>query len=99
MIMEVRDNGITVVNVTSIGEEVLLAVAIISILQNTPTLSKLVGGVMSGEIDLGDLGIDIKSKKMKKGDDPEKVIKRMHEEQPAKDSDIPEFVKRSLEHE
>ncbi len=96
MILEVRDDGVTVVEIKSKEQELLLGVAIISILKQIQPLDIFVAGVMAGKISPKDFGISTNTVKMKKGDDPEKAIKKLQGQQPAEDSDIPEFVKRSL---
>ncbi len=96
MILEVRDDGVTVVEIKSKEQELLLGVAITSILKQIQPLDIFVAGVMAGRISPEDFGINTNTVKLNRGENSEKAIKKLQGQQPAKDSDIPEFVKRSL---
>ena len=97
MIMQIQESGITIVEVKSKDQLMFLASAIVEVLNNVPEVSKLVLLAMEGKVDFEkDLGIHTQIKELSKDDDVARVVQQMQGELPAQDSDIPEFVKRSI---
>jgi len=96
MILEVRDDGVAIVEIKSKKQELLLGVAIISILKQIKPLDVFVAGVMAGKISTEDFGVQTNTVKLDMGEDSEKAIRKLQRQHPAEDSDIPEYVKRSL---
>jgi len=96
MIMEIRDDGITIVDVKEEQDLLILASAIVEVLQKIPKIGAFVGAAMVGDIDVKEYGIVARTIPLKKDEDPSKAINMLKGFMPAEDKDIPNFVKRSL---
>ena len=96
MLFEVQSDGLTLVNVNKGRDIVLLASAFVNTMENIPELDKLVLHLMAGEVTLEDIGVSTMTKKVGKGEDMQKAAEMVRREQPAKEDDIPDFVKRSM---
>ncbi len=98
MIMEIREDGITIVEVKNKQQLVFLASAVVEVLKNVPEVQTMVILAMENKLDFErDLGLQTQSKQLTKSDDPETIIKVMKINTPAHEDDIPDFVKRSVE--
>ena len=96
MLFEVQGDGITLVNINSSKDIILLASAFVNTMKNIPELNDLVLHLMAGRITLEDIGVSTTTKKVSKDEDMEKAIDAIRRGQPAKEEDIPDFVKRSM---
>jgi len=97
MILRIEDDGVTVVNVTSKSHLILMASALVNILENIPEVNMMVSGVLAGKLTLDDLGVTSQVKRISAGEDEDKAIRLLQGQAPAKVDDVPDFVKRSLD--
>ena len=96
MIMEVRDDGVTIVEAQGKKDIVLLSVAMYNVMKNIPEAEELVLYMMAGKITPSDLGVESRVNSLPKDADAEAFLRKMKGQEPASDQDIPDFVKRSL---
>ena len=97
MIMEVRDDGVTLIEAQGKKDIVLLSVAMYNVMKNIPEAEELVLYMMSGKITPSDLGVETRVNKIPKDADAEKFLRKVKGQEPAKVGDVPDFVKRSLD--
>jgi hypothetical protein len=95
--IEVRTDGITNVSIESREELVITAVGLAKTLEAIPELKHLVAAILTKKITLEELGIEsIDTVKLDDKESFESALAKWESEQPAKDEDIPDFVKRSM---
>ena len=96
-LLEVREDGVTVVETKTKKDIVLVSVAMFNVMRNIPELEDLVIHLMAGRVTPDDLGIETRVNVIPKGVDPEKFLRKVKGQEPAKVDDVPDFVKRSLD--
>jgi len=95
-IFEVRDDGVTIVEVKNSNDMIFLAIGIFNSMKNMPELETLVVSLMAKKVTPDDLGVSTIVNRIPKGVDADQFLRKIKGREPAKDADVPDFVKRSL---
>ena len=100
MILEIQDDGLTVVSITSKESMIYVVSAIVGVMRQIPDINNMVSAIMTENLDMARLGVDVGVVKCNSEEDQKQKIAMIKERrEPANAEDVPEFVKRSLEDE
>ena len=96
MIMTVDDEGVTIVEIKSKRQEILLAMTITEVMKNVKGVEELVLAFMAGVVNPEDLGIGTTTRQIGKDADVESTIQMMKEEEAVDEKDLSPVLKRIL---
>ena len=100
MILEIRKDGLTRVNITSAQDIAFVVAGIVGILRQIDIVDEAVSDIMANSKSLESLGMTTEVIHCTSNEDQEKKLQMIKDRKmAAQEEDIPTFVKRSLEDE